>query len=270
MRTRYQSQRSQGFSLIEILVAVALLAVIMLGLLAMFHQTQRAFRLGSTQVDVAEAGRATMQVLSGELKQMVPSPEAPIPGLYTDNTYNTMLPLWRPDPTEPLEAYLKELFFVTRENDQWVARGYFVEAVTPLGGAGTLYQFSTNISTSVSNAFDRAFRQFKIAKGETQPRVTDRVVHLNLYAYDAYGFPWLGNGPGTNQNELDFRTNQLPAFVELELGILEPKTYERFRSRYDGTGPGAQAAIHYLTSRVDQVYLFRQRIPIRNVHETLF
>src|SRR5688572_27206089 len=122
----------------------------MLGLLAMFHQTQRAFRLGSTQVDVAEAGRATMQVLAGELKQMVPSPEASIPGLSTANTYGNgvIVPFWRPAPTEPLEASLKELFFVTRENDQWVARGYFVEALTPLGGAGTLYQFSTRISVS--------------------------------------------------------------------------------------------------------------------------
>ena len=201
-----------AFSLIEIMVAVSLLVVIMIGLLAMFYQTQRAFRLASTQVDVIETGRATMQMLTSELKQMVPSPEPFIPGLHTATVY-PMLPLWRPDPVEPMEAYLKELFFVTRENDQWVAYGYFVDPVTPFGGAGSLYQFSTNIPIAISNAVELAFKEFKIAKTDTQPRVADRVIHFNLYAYDRYGFPFLGNGPGTNKGELDFRTNLMPAYV---------------------------------------------------------
>src|SRR4051812_38323136 len=48
----------RGFSLIEILVVVALLSVIILGLVAMFHQTQKALLSTTTQVDFLEAGRA--------------------------------------------------------------------------------------------------------------------------------------------------------------------------------------------------------------------
>jgi hypothetical protein len=64
---------SRAFSLIEIMVTVGLLTVIILGLLLMFNQTQRAFRAGMTQTDVLEAGRATMDMLARELEQMTPS-----------------------------------------------------------------------------------------------------------------------------------------------------------------------------------------------------
>src|SRR5438552_7914811 len=61
---------SGGFSLIEVMVAVSLLAVIIVGLLAMFYQTQRAFRSGIAQVDVLEGGRATLDLISRELQEM--------------------------------------------------------------------------------------------------------------------------------------------------------------------------------------------------------
>src|SRR5947207_12610645 len=60
----FRSPGSPGFSLIEIMVTVSLLTFIILGLLLMFNQTQRAFRTGMTQTDVLEAGRATMDMLS--------------------------------------------------------------------------------------------------------------------------------------------------------------------------------------------------------------
>ena len=52
------------------MVAVSLLAVIIVGLLAMFYQTQRAFRSGIAQVDVLEGGRATLDLISRELQEM--------------------------------------------------------------------------------------------------------------------------------------------------------------------------------------------------------
>ena len=50
--------RRGAFTLIEIMVTVALLSFIILGLMAMFHQTQRAFRNSITQTDVLEGARA--------------------------------------------------------------------------------------------------------------------------------------------------------------------------------------------------------------------
>ena len=52
------------------MVAVTLLSVIVLGLLAMFDQTQKAFRTSMTQTDVLQAGRALQEMLTRELTQI--------------------------------------------------------------------------------------------------------------------------------------------------------------------------------------------------------
>src|SRR3954466_10274045 len=64
------ASRAGAFSLVEVMVAVGLLAFIIVGLLAMFYQTQRAFRSSATQTDVLEAGRATMQFIRQDLQDM--------------------------------------------------------------------------------------------------------------------------------------------------------------------------------------------------------
>ena len=62
-----------AFSLIEILVTIALLTFIILGLFAMFNQTQRAFTSSMTQSDVLEAGRAATDMLARDLERTIPS-----------------------------------------------------------------------------------------------------------------------------------------------------------------------------------------------------
>ena len=59
-----------AFSLIELLVVMTLLSFIIIGLLAVFDQTQRAFKTGMSQVDVLESGRATMDLITREVEQM--------------------------------------------------------------------------------------------------------------------------------------------------------------------------------------------------------
>src|SRR4051795_11500139 len=68
--TKMNSRAGQAgaFSLVEVMVAVGLLAFIIVGLLAMFYQTQRAFRSSATQTDVLEAGRAAMQIIRQDLQ----------------------------------------------------------------------------------------------------------------------------------------------------------------------------------------------------------
>ena len=61
-----------AFTLVEILVTVALLSFIILGLFAMFNQVQRAFRSSMNQVDQLEAGRAVTEMLPRELEQIDP------------------------------------------------------------------------------------------------------------------------------------------------------------------------------------------------------
>jgi hypothetical protein len=267
--TFYSTFRTRAFSLVEILVAVSLLAVIMVGLLAMFYQTQRAFKLGTTQVDVIETGRATMQILVDELKQVVPTPYSNAPSLYT---LTRLQPLAQPRAfgDEPHTNFLREIFFFTRENDQWRATGYFIDPTNPLGGAGVLHRYSTNLPNSIASGkrlFD-LFNAFLNADRTTAPRLAERVIHLNLNAYNTNGVRVWTNNKDANLQEgqvafwtLD-DTNALPAYLELELGVVEPKVYERFRARSATDEPGAMT---YLSQHIDQVHLFRQRIPIRTV-----
>ncbi len=63
MRRRHGASKG-AFSLIEIMVAVGLMTIIVLGLLAMFDQTTRAFKVGMGQTDVLESGRATLHFVN--------------------------------------------------------------------------------------------------------------------------------------------------------------------------------------------------------------
>jgi hypothetical protein len=58
----------------------------------------------------------------------------------------------------------------------------------------------------------------------------------------------------------EFWSNAVPAFVELEIGILEDRAWERFKSLSD-----AASQYRYISNQAGRVHLFRQRISIRNV-----
>src|SRR5678816_861497 len=121
-----QTRRLGAFSLVEVMVAVGLLAFIIVGLLAMFYQTQRAFRSSATQTDVLEAGRATMQRIRQDLQDMhvaghllvtnflvQPSPVAPFIFPLPPNK----------SAADTLNANLLSLNFIEKVNDIWVGVG---------------------------------------------------------------------------------------------------------------------------------------------------
>jgi len=62
----------RAFSLIEIMMVVALLTLIMVALMSVFSSTQTAFRASITQTDVLEGSRAAMDLLTSDLRQMAP------------------------------------------------------------------------------------------------------------------------------------------------------------------------------------------------------
>ena len=61
-----------------------------------------------------------------------------------------------------------------------------------------------------------------------------------------------------------FRSNALPAYVELELGVLEPYALRTYRQMVkDDLAPDVVRA--YLERRINKVQIFRKRIPFRSV-----
>jgi prepilin-type N-terminal cleavage/methylation domain-containing protein len=218
--------RRAGFSLIEILVVVALLSVIILGLVAMFSQVQRAFLSGTTQIDLLESGRVSADFVARDLQQMAAG-YTTAPNFYTfpetgDSSLNLRpwfaqgpppaykrfpppvkppvfppLTQWMPDHLEQRTNVLQSFYFLTQYNRQWNLVGYFVDR--PDLGVGTLYRTNmqlTNFAGVPGLAPTNGFILADVANilagaGSTTPtnysRIADGVVHLRLRAYDANG-----------------------------------------------------------------------------------
>jgi hypothetical protein len=82
----------------------------------------------------------------------------------------------------------------------------------------------------------------------------DSDVNLRQDILDPYGL----------QTQLFFTSNAVPAYLELELGMLEPATYKQYQSvAAPGVAPAVPQA--FLRKQAGKVHLFRQRIPIRTV-----
>jgi len=197
-----------GFSLIEIMVTVGLLTFIILGLLMMFNQTQRAFRTGMTQTDVLESGRATMDLLARELEQMSPS-EAPD---YIDNfgikrratnffvepslvfpsdptlTFSWKTPMVQELPGNSLSRtnLFQRFFFLSKLNQDWMGTGYEVVPDDQNRCLGTLYRYSaTNFPRG---NFLNLSGQFLRTPVTNLSRIADGIVHLRLRAYAKNGY----------------------------------------------------------------------------------
>ncbi len=72
--------------------------------------------------------------------------------------------------------------------------------------------------------------------------------------------PTLNDGSG--RNTVSYLSNALPAFVEVELGILDSSTLSRLRA-FPDTSNGANQAAKFLANQAGKVHIFRQRVPIR-------
>ena len=308
---------ARAFSLIEIMVAVGLLTFIILGLLAVFMQTQRAFRTSLTQTDVLEGGRSIMDLLSRELEQATPTrcPDFFIGARRVSATNflveisNSGDPLTQDLPgvstPRPRRVNIVDrFFFLTHVNQDWIGTGYQVVFDDSNGWVGSLYRFS--ITNQFRNGpFDRVSAAF--LRPDLSPtnmsRIADGIVHLRVRPLAANGFPVVSDGAHTyglartnaflpaDEQSLSsgygivpnvytvpmrkapdrmlgcyFFNTAMPAAVEIEIGILEARVLQRYKS----IPPGAPAARNYLAAHAAEVHLFRQRIPIRNADLTVF
>ncbi len=261
----------RGFSLIEIMVTVTLLAVIILGLVTMFNQTQRAFTTSLNQVDVLEGGRTASDMIAREMEQNSPSYYSNVFNFNVVPTVNSYIwPL--ANPPDVVTNVMEKLFFLTRYNQQWNAVGFEVEPVN--NGVGTLYRYSSNnvplpnLAFQVTNFMNATSL---LSTNTNFNRIIDGVVNFRIRAFGTNGnLLFVTNAPSGNifvttnivgEYAYHFSSNAVPAYVEMELGILETRTLERYRS-YSNSPSLARS---YLTNHAAQVHIFRQRIPIRAV-----
>lgn len=254
-----QNQRG-GFSLVEMIVAVGVLAMIMVGLLAMFSQTSRALRASNNQTDVLETGRMMMEMMTREVQQASAAGYTNAINFYATRIQGAAPLNQRLAGGGTLGNDLEAFFLLIQENVDWKGIGYFVNPAE--NGIGTLYRFQTNSTVEGTPDFFDAFQTevTLLPNSPSMHRVAEGVVHLEMHVYDADGARST-NGPGIQvaNNTAAFTSNALPAFVEVEFAVVEPNLIERMRNMSSDVARG------FLEDerRSGQVHIFRQRIPIQ-------
>jgi prepilin-type N-terminal cleavage/methylation domain-containing protein len=291
---------SSGFSLIEVMVAVALMSLIVIALMAVFSSTQKAFRASVTQTDVLEGGRAAMELITQDLRQMTPSGgttnifKVTDPGAVNffsrDNSYVPSLaysPLQQSLPGSGLlrNNFLNYFFLLGRENTKWIGIGYAV-CSTNTAQLYPLYRFyaETNLSTTPHVLFNDFQNAVNNGQWTNMSHVMDGVVHFAVRPNDVNGYPmtntyqfnsgqWVTNRnvlfypPVQVQGEVGFyfSSNTVPASVELELGVLEDQPLQ-----HAGSLPTPVLRTQYLQQQSGRVHLFRQLVTIPNVDPTAY
>ena len=288
-----------AFTLVEMLVTLALLSLIVLALMTVFNSTQNAFRASLTQTDILESGRLAMGLITSDLATMTPSdsdavnfysavtnfgsytlPASPVSPLLQGLTASSQL------RTNVLESF----FSLSRQNlngqRSWVATGYVVSTNTTDGTLYPLYRFYmvTNVQATDPWWLYVNFITNSFVNSPPWSHLADGVVDLRVRAFDANG-RWITNSLTVTTNAaftnavtvyppylfapgdpsvLYMSSNVVPASVEVEMGVLEDTTLQRAESL------SGAAQMNYLSNHVGQVHLFRQRVAIRNVDPAVY
>jgi hypothetical protein len=290
-------RHSRALTILEMLVSTALLSFIVLGLTAMFIQTQKAFKTGIKQITVTDAGRSIVDMIAADFSQMSDPHFTNVYNSYTNNqfspyVYPTNL-YWQSIDSDLIQSningsgvlapfrtnQLEDIFAIVLTNNNWLGIGYsvsnwFTNGTGAFPGIGTLYRYVTNTTVPLTNN-NILFPSFQssLANNFTNfHRIADGVVHLKITAYDASGnedpaelnFPYGPlSYPTVVQNPTNsflYVTNYLPHSIDIELGILEPEAFEHARALFAaGAIPAAQ---QYLANAAGQVEIFRQHIII--------
>lgn len=276
-----------GMTIMEMMVAMSILVIIVVGLLNMFSYTQRALRASTTQTDVMETGRAVMDLMMREIPQ-AKAVNLPLNQVYyfygfpisnsvnfyaITNTSNGLFPPLsqrRAGGAPDINYDIEDLFFTYNINRQWFGIGYFVN-ITNNSGVGTLYRY---LCMTNHNGARELFKDFMREKSlfQNNPRLTgtdkthrvaDGIVHFEIHCYDRNGEIYQDN-ISSNIVKLSnfalFMGNALPYSVEVVLGVLEPPVLDQIAGM-----PGASVrAFLEDERRAGRVHIFRQKIPVHS------
>jgi prepilin-type N-terminal cleavage/methylation domain-containing protein len=306
--------RRGGFTVIELMVSVAIMGVIVFALYSVFSHTQKALRAAETESDISEKSRAVVEMMTRELEQAQPTMRAirvgnPANGRWIQEV-NIMGGMEYPPRIQKSDRpeimsrtnFIDNIFFYNRHTNSWIGIGYRVADYH--NGVGSLERFETNIFgyKPLSNGISNAFISLALTNINYH-HVADGVVHLAFIPYDQNGYRLgcdttnrdAGNylilrqdskgqpiqaysdtintnfatvvlsqgfigAPPEYQTLFAFKSNAMPAYVEMEFGLLEPETLNQYYTMLQDQNPNAT---NFLARQISKVHLFRKRIPIR-------
>jgi len=263
-----------------------MLLFIVVGLTAVFIQTQRAFKTGLKQNTITDAGRAIMDMITGDLRQMSDSRNTNYMTNYDFNFYwdfpasGTMITNYL-NGVAIRTNVLNNFFMLEHTNTTWIGVGYAVSNY-PGVAIGSLYRYETNWTSLAPVFTNDLFTPFYTNVTSSSPsfstnywhRVADGIIDMEIRAFDQYGnennydpaFPLISFYPlGYNNYWFQLRaygappSNTLPNSVELEFGILEPDTLVQARALSGNAG----ALTAFLSSNAaPHTEIFRQRVTV--------
>jgi hypothetical protein len=262
-----------GLTILEMLVSTAMLSFIILGLTAVFVQTQRAFKTGIKATTVTDAGRTIMDMIASDMRQMTDAKNTGVTNLYWTWSGNSV----QSQNNLPFRTnQIDEIYVLEHTNTTWMGVGYAVMNLVPNTGHtfGSLYRYeaATNAPYITNDIFWPFLTSIETQNFTNQAEwhwVADGVISLKLRAYDQNGNePWIestyyedyASGPPNPQISYPlFGSNTLPNAVDVELAILEPEALVRARSL-----TGAPTALNnFLSSNaLTSMEVFRRRISI--------
>jgi len=276
--------RASGFSLIELMVAVTVLAMITVALMVVLNQTQRVLRGSTSQVDVLETGRSVLDMIDRELREFRPASKytGEVPTFIVilkgghEIRYGNFLDVVPLQIQEPLTQalprisvlrtnYLNDLFFVTLRNRQWRAIGYKVWGEK--GVVGDLYRVEWSWNAPPERLINKdlvlhGFTNFCDTTPKNDARfrkIASGVVHFHVRLLPE---PMLTNQPGVkvktlfNTHEWLFYDGIVPPALEVEFGVLEPTLYARIEPWDEGR------VREYLKDKPSAVHIFKRVIQI--------
>jgi prepilin-type N-terminal cleavage/methylation domain-containing protein len=286
VKTESQILDRAAFTLIEVMVAMALLSLIVFALMGVFNSTQSAFRASVTQTDVLESGRAAMDLITDDLRAMSPSMDVSngaVNFLVGDSGNGPLVQSLT--ASSGTRTNLQQNIFILSQGNlngmpTWYGTGYSVY-LSP-NNTYSLYRFSTNRpvaqAMAASNLFSIDFKNFLNAPNHYS-HLLDGVVEFRVRAYDPNGvwingstnvnnvyFLPLNQGSGNGETGFVMFSNALPASVEIEMATLEDRVLQR-AATWPNDSPGQ---ISYLDQQAGKVHVFRQRVTIPNVDPSVY
>lgn len=183
----------RGFTLIEVMVTVTLLAVIILGLVTAFNVTQRAFSQSLTQVDTMENARLAAGMLALDMEQISTVNTSNGPTFFSSEVVTNV---WALPGTNQLTNVLSHVWFHT--GDPRNVRLTYYTVNSDSNGIGPLM----------------------IMVGTNTNAIVDGVVSFRALSLDKNG----------SQTYALYTGNDLPHAVQLELGILEKRTVDQYHA----------------------------------------
>lgn len=292
-------QGIRAFTLVEMMLVVALTLVIVLTIVKAFDVTQKAFVKSLAQTDLLENGRGTISLISSDLSSIralewQDGSGNPRPSILVTNVTTQAMNL--DYPTSPGSAakqtfYFQDLFFMKEFQRHWDAVAYRVAFTN---GVGSLYRLQLHTE---SRTPDASFFQQALLSENNFPRnsistldynslpavpvvslMAEGVVHFEINLYNQDGLlletldnPVVGNqippflavvrNLGNGVQDVDYSVNapNIPSFVELVMGVMGPKLREQYANILS-----PELGAEFLQRESGNIQVFRSMFPIRN------